>query len=319
MKTTQNKLLSLLTNAKELTSFDYVFIMNDCFISTCDSIQSFNDLNHQAYIESTNSNTFKLYSNSDQTSLNLLSLSIQHILDQQPQFETILQQVLNHQINETKFNDFIIEEHLELNDYSLYRIVPRDNVDLDLLMHVIHTLVENNDYVFFYNGSILYLKNQPTTEFSHVLFELCTIDAMASVDIYQSLHIDTLSYQALLNAIQYLTILEESTSLSHTTDHLHFPHSNCLAECIASLPLNTLPMLIGNDVLLTTEELQTFHIYVQNNLNLAKTSRALYIHRNTLVYRLEKIKNETHFDVFTFKGCLDLYITLYIQTRMQHN
>lgn len=41
-----------------------------------------------------------------------------------------------------------------------------------------------------------------------------------------------------------------------------------------------------------------------NNLNLSVTARELYIHRNTLVYRLEKIKKVSGFDVRTFEDAV---------------
>ena len=39
------------------------------------------------------------------------------------------------------------------------------------------------------------------------------------------------------------------------------------------------------------ETLFTIQKFFENNLNVSETSRKLFVHRNTLVYRLEKIKN----------------------------
>lgn len=42
---------------------------------------------------------------------------------------------------------------------------------------------------------------------------------------------------------------------------------------------------------LDQETLFTIQKFFENNLNVSETSRKLFVHRNTLVYRLEKIKN----------------------------
>ena len=41
------------------------------------------------------------------------------------------------------------------------------------------------------------------------------------------------------------------------------------------------------------EELTAVYTFFENNLNISETARKLYVHRNTLVYRLEKIQKKT--------------------------
>ena len=53
------------------------------------------------------------------------------------------------------------------------------------------------------------------------------------------------------------------------------------------------------------ETLATINKFFENNLNVSETSRQLYIHRNTLVYRLDKLQKSTGFeDAITFKIAL---------------
>ncbi len=53
---------------------------------------------------------------------------------------------------------------------------------------------------------------------------------------------------------------------------------------------------------LTTSDITTLLSFADNNMNVLKTSRALYIHRNTLNYRLEAINEKIAIDIKTFKG-----------------
>ena len=45
------------------------------------------------------------------------------------------------------------------------------------------------------------------------------------------------------------------------------------------------------------ETLITIRTFFENNLNVSETSRQLYIHRNTLVYRLDKLEKSTGLDL----------------------
>lgn len=47
--------------------------------------------------------------------------------------------------------------------------------------------------------------------------------------------------------------------------------------------------------------LQTADCFLKNNLNIAETARQLHIHRNTLLYRLEQIQNESGLDIRKFE------------------
>ena len=51
---------------------------------------------------------------------------------------------------------------------------------------------------------------------------------------------------------------------------------------------------------LDKETLFTIHRFFENNLNVSETARKLFVHRNTLVYRLEKIKKLTGLDLREF-------------------
>ena len=50
--------------------------------------------------------------------------------------------------------------------------------------------------------------------------------------------------------------------------------------------------------------LQTANCFIKNDLNIAETSRQLHIHRNTLLYRLEQIQNETGLDIRRFDSAM---------------
>ena len=59
--------------------------------------------------------------------------------------------------------------------------------------------------------------------------------------------------------------------------------------------------LNGDGKQLTAELMETARAFLQNDMNLTTTAKQLYIHRNTLIYRLDKIRKETGFDLRRFR------------------
>ncbi len=61
---------------------------------------------------------------------------------------------------------------------------------------------------------------------------------------------------------------------------------------------------------LTPEHRETIRAICATNLNLSKAAKHLYVHRNTLNYRIEKLLQVTGVDVRTFYGAMMLYATI---------
>ena len=66
------------------------------------------------------------------------------------------------------------------------------------------------------------------------------------------------------------------------------------------------------------ETLTTVNKFFENNLNVSETSRQLFVHRNTLVYRLEKLQKSTGLDVRTFDDALTFKIAMMVVNYMKY-
>ena len=64
---------------------------------------------------------------------------------------------------------------------------------------------------------------------------------------------------------------------------------------------------------LDKETLFTVKKFFENNLNISETARKMFIHRNTLVYRLEKIKSKTGLDLKDFEQATKFKLALMVQ------
>lgn len=97
-----------------------------------------------------------------------------------------------------------------------------------------------------------------------------------------------------------------------------------IGRLIYQLPVNLCKIFIdeifGDNVPadLDEETLNTLNKFFENNLNVSETSRQLFVHRNTLVYRIEKIQKSTGLDLRNFDDALTFKIALMVVNYMKY-
>ena len=69
---------------------------------------------------------------------------------------------------------------------------------------------------------------------------------------------------------------------------------------------------------LDEETLNTIAKFFENNLNVSETSRQLFVHRNTLVYRIEKLERSTGLDIRKFDDALTFKIALMVSNYIKY-
>ena len=69
---------------------------------------------------------------------------------------------------------------------------------------------------------------------------------------------------------------------------------------------------------LEEEELTTINKFFENSLNVSETARQLFVHRNTLVYRLEKLQRATGLDIRNFEDAMTFKIALMVDSYMKY-
>lgn len=97
-----------------------------------------------------------------------------------------------------------------------------------------------------------------------------------------------------------------------------------IGRLIYQLPINLCRIFIneifGSNIPgeLDEETLTTINKFFENNLNVSETSRQLFVHRNTLVYRIEKLEMSTGLDIRTFEDALTFKIALMVVNYMKY-
>lgn len=119
------------------------------------------------------------------------------------------------------------------------------------------------------------------------------------------------SFEQAKTALKIKTIFKNQSPIVRF-DELGF------AKLIDTIPTQSCESFL-NEVLkkekindLDKETVYTINKFFENNLNISETSRKLFIHRNTLVYRLEKIKKLTGLDLRIFENATTFKIALMV-------
>ena len=172
------------------------------------------------------------------------------------------------------------------------------------------------------------------------------LKTLEPTESYESLHhtaesiVDTLNMEAMVSVrVAYGTVVDELRFVSKSykeagmaldVGRIFYPERNILAynklgigRLIHQLPVSLCEMFLrevfeGLNVESFDEEtLSTVNQFFENNLNISETARQLYLHRNTLVYRLEKIQKTTGLDVRKFEDALTFKIALMVAKHMK--
>lgn len=115
-----------------------------------------------------------------------------------------------------------------------------------------------------------------------------------------------------------VSLLKETVTLGrlfHVKDHIHLPWELSLERLLYRIPDEDRAEFVAradqySDMLADEETVATLETFFKMDCNVSETAKQLYIHRNTLLYRLDKIKQETELDVRRFEDAVLMKLTL---------
>lgn len=156
---------------------------------------------------------------------------------------------------------------------------------------------------------------------AHMIVDTLNMEALTSVQVAYSHICETLSECA--DAYEEVCLALKVGKLFYS-DKTVFPYNKLgIGRLITQLPIPVceefLHEIFGTDNLnALDEELSlTINRFIQNNLNIAETSRQLHMHRNTLIYRLEQIEKRTGLDLREFEDAMIFKIASMVMNYLQ--
>ena len=160
------------------------------------------------------------------------------------------------------------------------------------------------------------------TKTAQGIVDMLNTEAMTKVHV---------AFGTIVNEIKEVSRSYKEAKMTMDVGKIFYPDKNVIAysrlgigRLIYQLPLPLCKMFIKeifdgrSPDEFDEETLQTINKFFENNLNVSETSRQLYIHRNTLVYRLDKLQKSTGLDLRVFEDAITFKIALMVVKYMKY-
>lgn len=157
---------------------------------------------------------------------------------------------------------------------------------------------------------------------ANVILDMLNTEAMISVHV---------SFGTIVNEIKDVSRSYKEAKMALDVGKIFYSDQNVIAysslgigRLIYQLPMPLCKMFIGEIFGENTpddfddETIATINKFFENSLNVSETSRQLYIHRNTLVYRLDKLEKNTGLDLRVFDDAITFKIALMVVKYMKY-
>ena len=212
--------------------------------------------------------------------------------------------------------------------YLIETKIEKDNSAMEMLKSLFSS--QNGDYITAVDEKNIILIKALERE-----------DDLDTIEKTADMIVDMMNSEAMMNVrVAYGTVVSElrevSKSYKEATMAMDVGKIFYAEKCVISyaklgigrliyqLPVNLCKIFIeeifGDNVPYDMDEetLTTINKFFENNLNVSETSRQLFIHRNTLVYRIEKLQKSTGLDIRVFDGALTFKIALMVVNYMKY-
>ena len=212
--------------------------------------------------------------------------------------------------------------------YLIETRIEKDNSAMELLKSLFSS--QNGDYITAVDErNIILIK------------ALSKTDDAESIAQTADMIVDMMNSEAMMNVrVGYGTVVGELREVSKSykeakmamdVGKIFYAEKNVITydrlgigRLIYQLPVNLCKIFIeeifGDSVPyeIDDETLTTINKFFENSLNVSETSRQLFIHRNTLVYRIEKLQKSTGLDIRVFDDALTFKIALMVVNYMKY-
>ena len=212
--------------------------------------------------------------------------------------------------------------------YLIETKIEKDNSAMEMLKSLFSS--QNGDYITAVDEKNIILIKALERE-----------DDLDTIEKTADMIVDMMNSEAMMNVrVAYGTVVSElrevSKSYKEATMAMDVGKIFYAEKCVISyaklgigrliyqLPVNLCKIFIeeifGDNVPYDMDEetLTTINKFFENNLNVSETSRQLFIHRNTLVYLIEKLQKSTGLDIRVFDDALTFKIALMVVNYMKY-
>lgn len=213
--------------------------------------------------------------------------------------------MLKAQVAEVKFN------HYMLSLVTATRQMQKG------LRSFLETIADKSDYIVAMDEhTLLFFRHagesgeyRSADEFASILYENIKEEQRIELTIATGGTIK--EFRAIPGCYERVLLTHKLGKTVEPNENVHFYKDYVLLGLLSELPKQTLEKSLDSllernaeSVFSDPELMETANEFMKNSLNISETSRNMYVHRNTLIYRLDKIENETGLNLRRFSDAL---------------
>jgi len=225
--------------------------------------------------------------------------------------------------------------HIEAKPRVTY-VIDTGNKNTDIVMELVKNLsnLKAGDFVTTVDEHSVVLVKDVSNFESHVHennVEMETELEGIAMSLVDSLHMEAMvkvrvGYGNVVTQIQDIAQSFQEAKMALQVGKVFYAEKDTISygklgigRLIYQLPMSLCKMFIKEvfgekipEVLDDEEAMSTISKFFENNLNISETARQLYVHRNTLVYRLERIEKEIGLDIRKFDDAMTFRIAVMV-------
>lgn len=235
--------------------------------------------------------------------------------------EALLRRYLDGECSENELHAMAEKMHISTDKKRILYLVELDSSDTASAVKLIKQLMisKSDVHVISYGQKQILIIDtaEKTRESDHRLLaesiiSMLNTELFLSSRVSYSLPVSDISAitEARSQALYAMTIGGKFTPELQVYSYNHLETGRLMADIKESTAHAYIHEITGHDLTSETrrcfsnEFLQTAECFLKNDLNIAETARQLHVHRNTLLYRLEVIQNETSLDIRHFDDAM---------------
>lgn len=222
--------------------------------------------------------------------------------------------------------------HIQTDDKRVALIIETDNTKESNVLEVMRTYFSNNNKDFITavdENNVIVVKDLSEGDGSREIEKAAAgIAAFLEKERMKNVRI---AYGTIVSEIKEVSRSYKEAKMALDVGKIFFSERNVIAyselgigRLIYQLPIPLCKMFIKeifdgkspDDF--DEETLTTINKFFENSLNVSETSRQLFIHRNTLVYRLDKLQKSTGLDLRVFEDAITFKIALMVVKYMKY-
>ncbi|MGN0362035.1 MAG: PucR family transcriptional regulator [Bilifractor sp.] len=208
-------------------------------------------------------------------------------------------------------------------------LIETTDKDTDLAMQTLKAMYSTASDVYLASVDASHIavvselvRSEDAPKMAHTLADMLNAEAMIQVRI---------SYGLPTNLLDHLSQSYKEAQLAIEVGRIFYPDLHVISygnlgigRLIFQLPHSLCELFLqetfDHDVFaeLDEEALTTIRQFFNNNLNISETARQLYIHRNTLVYRIEKLQKTTGLDIRKFDEAMTFKIAMMVNNYLKN-